>query len=104
MQQNLAESLWPLLKPGGKLLYVTCSVLPSENAEQAKHLKKRWPEAVEVDLVARVNDLAGGSQSLKSSGLQQAVSAAGGSPGLQLLPGDSGMDGFYYWLVEKPVD
>jgi len=30
-QQRLLSALWPLLAPGGKLLYVTCSVLPREN-------------------------------------------------------------------------
>jgi len=29
-QQRLLEALWPLLRPGGKLLYVTCSVFPEE--------------------------------------------------------------------------
>ncbi|MEI7444976.1 MAG: 16S rRNA (cytosine(967)-C(5))-methyltransferase RsmB, partial [Burkholderiales bacterium] len=29
-QSRLLEALWPLLGPGGKLLYVTCSVFPDE--------------------------------------------------------------------------
>jgi 16S rRNA (cytosine967-C5)-methyltransferase len=29
-QQRLLEALWPLLKPGGTLLYVTCSLFPDE--------------------------------------------------------------------------
>ena len=29
-QLRLLEALWPLLRPGGKLLYVTCSVFPDE--------------------------------------------------------------------------
>ena len=29
-QQQLLEALWPLLKPGGTLLYVTCSIFPDE--------------------------------------------------------------------------
>ena len=29
-QQRLLRALWPLLKPGGKLLYVTCSIFPQE--------------------------------------------------------------------------
>ena len=33
-QQALLIALWPLLKSGGQLLYVTCSLLPQENMEQ----------------------------------------------------------------------
>ena len=32
-QLKLLRGLWPLLRPGGELLYVTCSVLPEENSE-----------------------------------------------------------------------
>ncbi|MCG6871640.1 MAG: 16S rRNA (cytosine(967)-C(5))-methyltransferase RsmB [Gammaproteobacteria bacterium] len=32
-QRQLLDSLWPLLAPGGRLLYVTCSLLPEENTE-----------------------------------------------------------------------
>ena len=33
-QQRLLNALWPRLKPGGRLLYVTCSLLPAENGQQ----------------------------------------------------------------------
>ena len=33
-QAALLDALWPLLKPGGKLLYATCSVFAEENAAQ----------------------------------------------------------------------
>lgn len=32
-QQHLLQKLWQLLKPGGRLLYTTCSVLPQENQQ-----------------------------------------------------------------------
>lgn len=31
LQKGLIESAWKLLKPGGRLLYSTCSMLPEEN-------------------------------------------------------------------------
>ena len=33
LQLDILRGLWPLLKPGGVLLYVTCSILPAENAD-----------------------------------------------------------------------
>lgn len=33
-QSAILDALWPLLKPGGKLLYATCSIFPEENAAQ----------------------------------------------------------------------
>lgn len=33
-QTAILDALWPLLKPGGKMLYATCSVFPEENGAQ----------------------------------------------------------------------
>ena len=37
IQAEVLENYSKIVKPGGKLLYATCSVLPSENQEQIKH-------------------------------------------------------------------
>ena len=37
IQAEVLESYSKIVKPGGKLVYATCSVLPSENQEQIKH-------------------------------------------------------------------
>ena len=34
LQQQILDNIWSLLKPGGTLLYATCSVLPEENCQQ----------------------------------------------------------------------
>ncbi|WP_417367866.1 RsmB/NOP family class I SAM-dependent RNA methyltransferase [Flavobacterium beibuense] len=36
-QREVLENYSKMVKPGGKLVYATCSVLPSENEEQVKH-------------------------------------------------------------------
>ncbi len=80
-QQQILESVWPLLKPGGVLLYVTCSLLPEEDQQQMEAFLARHEDARE-----------------------QAISLAVGrkqSSGWQILPGESHMDGFYYALIEK---
>ena len=80
-QHDILESVWPLLKPGGVLLYVTCSLLPEENQRQVEAFLARHEEANEQAIALA----AGGKQ----------------SAGWQILPGESRMDGFYYALIGK---
>jgi len=80
-QARILEGLWPLLKPGGKLLYVTCSILPAENEDQVAVFLRRHPEAVAVSLPM-------------NSGRARVI-------GRQILPGESEMDGFYYACLSK---
>jgi 16S rRNA (cytosine967-C5)-methyltransferase len=80
-QARLLEGLWPLLKPGGKLLYVTCSMLSMENEKQLSAFLVRHPEAREVMLPM-------------TAGRARAA-------GRQILPGEAGMDGFYYACIRK---
>lgn len=45
VQAEILDRLWPLLKPGGRLLYATCSVFPEENRAQIDAFVFRQPEA-----------------------------------------------------------
>ena len=45
-QSALLEALWPVVKPGGKLLYATCSVFPEENSLQMDGFAARHPEVL----------------------------------------------------------
>jgi len=45
-QAALLDALWPLLRRGGKLLYVTCSVFPQEGDEQARAFLRRHADAI----------------------------------------------------------
>jgi len=45
-QARILDALWPVVRPGGKLLYVTCSVFPAENGEQIGRFLERQREAV----------------------------------------------------------
>lgn len=44
-QKKLLNTLWPLLKPGGQLLYGTCSVFAQENTQQIAAFVSRTPDA-----------------------------------------------------------
>lgn len=45
-QRNLLDALWPLLKPGGRLIYATCSVFRSEGQDQVHAFLERHTDAV----------------------------------------------------------
>lgn len=46
IQAALLDALWPLLQPGGKLLYATCSVFPQEGSQQAAAFLGRHADAI----------------------------------------------------------
>src|SRR5690606_29889070 len=49
-QRALLDALWPLLAPGGRLVYATCSVFRAENAAVVTAFLARHPEGRAVDL------------------------------------------------------
>jgi|TARA_B110000971_G_scaffold172784_1_gene177694 16S rRNA (cytosine967-C5)-methyltransferase len=50
-QNLLLRSAWPLLKPGGKLLYVTCSIFSNENSDVIERFKREFMDANEIELI-----------------------------------------------------
>jgi 16S rRNA (cytosine967-C5)-methyltransferase len=44
-QARILDALWQVVRPGGKLLYVTCSVFPAENGEQIRRFLASQPQA-----------------------------------------------------------
>jgi 16S rRNA (cytosine967-C5)-methyltransferase len=80
-QSRMLEGLWPLLAPGGKLLYATCSVLPEENAQ-------------------RIDALLGAHRNARLVPIEATWGRDTGA-GRQILSGEDGMDGFFYALIEK---
>ncbi|HEX9811040.1 MAG TPA: 16S rRNA (cytosine(967)-C(5))-methyltransferase RsmB [Burkholderiales bacterium] len=77
-QSRILDGVWPCLAPGGKLLYVTCSILSEENALQIKRFLARHPDA-----------------------LAQPVEPGANLEGKQITTGDEDMDGFFYACVHK---
>ena len=79
-QTRLLDALWPMLKPGGRLVYATCSVLVAENAAQVQALLQRHADARLQPVLPNWHATAAGAQN---------------------LPGEGGMDGFFYAVVDK---
>ena len=46
IQRRLLDTLWPLLKPGGRLVYCTCSVFRAEGQEQVDAFLERHTDAL----------------------------------------------------------
>jgi 16S rRNA (cytosine967-C5)-methyltransferase len=85
-QQEMLEALWPLLASGGRLLYVTCSVLGQEN------------DGLVGEFAAQHADLREGSV-LPNYNIRDLMRRK--SWGFQVLPGTAGLDGFYFACLEK---
>lgn len=83
-QQRLLQALWPLLKPGGQLVYCTCSIFKDENERQIEKFM-----AIQANCVERpINTV------------QWGIKRASGR---QIFPADDQMDGFYYARLLKQI-
>ena len=49
IQDALLDALWPLLKPGGRLLYCTCSLFKAEGQDRIDAFLQRQPQARLLD-------------------------------------------------------
>jgi len=82
-QRRILSALWPLLAPGGRLVYITCSVLRAEN------------EVIVGELLAQQQDARALAFTLPAGQVANI--------GWQILPGEGDLDGMYYAVVEKTV-
>jgi 16S rRNA (cytosine967-C5)-methyltransferase len=80
-QARLLDALWRQLRPGGRLLYATCSLLRDENDRQIAAFLARTADARLLPLDARFGHDTG--------------------HGRQRFPGDDGGDGFFYALLHR---
>ena len=54
LQRQLLDTLWPLLKPGGRLLYCTCSVFRAEGQNQVDAFLERHTDALPIPSVGHL--------------------------------------------------
>jgi len=81
-QGRMLQALWTVLKPGGKMLFSTCSIFKEENENQVSRFLQQQADATEVGL----------------DGVEWGEPRAHGR---QILSGSDNMDGFYYALFTR---
>jgi 16S rRNA (cytosine967-C5)-methyltransferase len=89
-QARILATAFELLRPGGRLVYSTCSVLPQENEQVVSAFLDAQPRARLAEWPA---------------GVTQPPGLVSRAPGWQLLPGgEAGTDGFYYACLTTHAD
>jgi 16S rRNA (cytosine967-C5)-methyltransferase len=89
-QRRVLHLAASLVRPGGRLIYATCSVLPSENEQQTRWFLENHPQFCERPWY----------EIWKSTPLGTAPFKQDTKNALQLTPATHGTDGFYISLLE----
>ncbi|NSX16129.1 16S rRNA (cytosine(967)-C(5))-methyltransferase RsmB [Cupriavidus taiwanensis] len=97
-QRRIVSQLWPLLKPGGILVYVTCSIFPTEGEEQARWFGEQLADAIRLQAPGQ---LLPGTHATHAAGADgdKASPDNTGRTDVTSLPSDH--DGFYYARFQK---
>jgi 16S rRNA (cytosine967-C5)-methyltransferase len=93
-QIEVLDRATALVKPGGRIAYITCSVLPPENGEQVRAFVGRHPEFAVVPPSQAVTALGDKAEGFAAATLQ--------SPeGLLMTPRRTGTDGFFVSVLRR---
>jgi 16S rRNA (cytosine967-C5)-methyltransferase len=93
-QAEVLDRSAPLVKPGGRIAYITCSVLPPENGEQVRAFIARHPDFAAVPPEQVMSALWDKAEDFAAATLQ--------SPeGLLMTPRRTGTDGFFVSVLKK---
>ncbi|MGN6085334.1 16S rRNA (cytosine(967)-C(5))-methyltransferase RsmB [Trinickia sp.] len=96
-QRRILDALWPLLAPGGEMLYVTCSIFPEEGEQQARWFERAHEDAVRLDAPGQLLPTAAGAAAECSAPFSTGTHAA--TP--ERAGADLDHDGFFYARFQK---
>jgi len=96
LQAGILDRACALVKPGGRLAYVTCSVLAAENLDVTDAFASAHPEFRSVPVA-----LAAATKGLTDLGRARLAELADGGHRAQLSPRRTGTDGFFIALFER---
>lgn len=93
-QIAVLDRVMPLLKPGGRIAYITCSVLPQENGDQIRAFTGRHPDFS----VEKPSDTI---KALGERGYLFGKAALLSDEGLLMTPRRTGTDGFFVSILRR---
>lgn len=93
-QQTVLARALPLVKPGGRIAYITCSVLDDENGAQVREFVKRHPD-FSIEKPASL------TAALGERGMLFARAVLMSEEGLLMTPRRTGTDGFFVSLLRR---
>jgi 16S rRNA (cytosine967-C5)-methyltransferase len=99
-QRALLRAAIRAAKPGGRVVYSTCSLEPEENEEVVASVLAEIPNARELSLASRIDSLAIDGI-LTTTGAEHLRNRLNPHGALMLLPGALPTDGFFVALIEK---
>ena len=89
-QRSILNSVWNYVKPGGTLIYSTCTMTKQENEENYKWILQNLPfEAVSIE-----DRLPGKLKEIQTAGAGY----------IQIIPGEYGTDGFFIAKFRRKED
>jgi 16S rRNA (cytosine967-C5)-methyltransferase len=96
VQLDVLANAAMLVRPGGRLAYVTCSVLPSENADVVDRFAAAHPEFTPLPVAEGVR-----LAMLTDFARERLAELSGGGHTVQLSPRRTGTDGFFIALFQR---
>lgn len=99
-QMEILQSVMQAVKPGGRLLYSTCSLEPEENEAVIRECLRRQTDFEQVRLEGEIERLERAGI-LHSEGARQLQASAIVNGSLRTLPGVHGCDGFFAALLTR---
>ena len=88
LQDLILDQAAPLVRPGGRLVYATCSLLPAENDDRVAVFRERHPAFVPLPIEHVWQETLGGQ-------------SPGSGSALTISPARTGTDGFYVTVLER---
>lgn len=93
LQKEILDTVWRYVKPGGRLVYSTCTMTDAENLQNFRYISERYPFKPVDILPAMQCSMPGHWDPDREADMRQGH--------LQLIPGTDPCDGFFIGVLER---